>query len=83
MFEGWKTFAIYIRDDSVKRCNVYSENKFVFALEIHSVAIIVSKSLAFHLRQRFMHQCALQNHRFSKLFVVFIFTSITCQEFFL
>ena len=35
---------------------------------------------AFYRRQRFMH-CALQNHRFSQLFVVFIFTSIICQEF--
>ena len=32
MFEGWKTFAI--REDGVKRCNVHSENEFVFAQEI-------------------------------------------------
>ena len=32
MFEGLKTLAI--RDDSVKRCNIHSENKFVFAQEI-------------------------------------------------
>ena len=29
---GWKTFAI--RDDGVKRCNIYSENEFDFAQEI-------------------------------------------------
>ena len=28
-----------------------------------------------------MQQCALQTHRFSWLFVVFLFTSSTCQEF--
>ena len=32
MFEGYKTFAI--RDDGVKRCNIHSESKFVFAQEI-------------------------------------------------
>ena len=32
MFEGQKTFTI--RDDGVKRCNIHSENKFVFAQKI-------------------------------------------------
>ena len=32
--------------------------------------------------QRLMHQCALQTNRFLKLFVVFMFTSIICREFY-
>ena len=32
MFKGQKTFAI--RNDSIKRCDVHSENKFVLTKEI-------------------------------------------------
>ena len=37
MFEGLKTLAIW--DDRVKRCNIHSENKLVFAQEIEIAKI--------------------------------------------